>query len=151
MSSQPPLWTARFVGIPFVDLGRTIDGCDCWGLVRLVMKEQANIDLPSLATEYGSETDHRKVFDEIESERHSGEWIEVEKGRDNQFDIVEMVSPSRLDGKWDFQPLHVGIVVAPGWVLHTERTVMSRLMRANDPKMMRRVIGYWRYYKLASK
>lgn len=151
VEQQPPIWVNKYIGIPFVDLGRTCDGCDCWGLVRLVMKEHAQIDLPSLATSYGSETDHQKVFDEIERERSSGQWIEVLKGQEKPFDIVEMSSPTQVKGKWSFQPLHVGILVAPWWLLHTERTVMSMLTRSSDPKIARRIIGFWRYYKLADK
>lgn len=29
-------WWNEYVGLPFADKGRTREGCDCWGLVRLV-------------------------------------------------------------------------------------------------------------------
>ena len=35
-----------FTDIPYVDKGRNREGCDCWGLVRLVHVEEAGIVLP---------------------------------------------------------------------------------------------------------
>jgi cell wall-associated NlpC family hydrolase len=50
-----PGWVEQYIGIEFRDLGRDRDGCDCWGLVRLVILKQARVELPSLATGYVSE------------------------------------------------------------------------------------------------
>ena len=37
---------SKFVGIPFVSKGRSFNGCDCYGLVKLYYKEILNIDIP---------------------------------------------------------------------------------------------------------
>lgn len=36
----------RFIGIPFVDGGRTFEGADCYGLVKLYYKNILNIEIP---------------------------------------------------------------------------------------------------------
>ncbi|MDR1307620.1 MAG: C40 family peptidase [Treponema sp.] len=47
-----PSWVERYVGIPFVSGGRDHAGCDCYGLVRLVLAEQFGYTLPLLNTGY---------------------------------------------------------------------------------------------------
>ena len=37
---------SKFIGIPFVSKGRSFNGCDCYGLVKLYYKEILNIDIP---------------------------------------------------------------------------------------------------------
>lgn len=143
--AQPPFWAAKYIGIPFVDLGRTHEGCDCWGLVRLVLMEQARLDLPSLSTSYDSEKNHNKVIAEIELNKYSGSWKPVQDGEEKTFDVAEMSSPVRVRGKWAFPPLHVGIFVCPRWILHVERETASRLSCVEERGISNRILGIWRY------
>jgi len=149
--THPPSWAAGYVGIPFVDLGRDRAGCDCWGLVRLVLAEQAGIALPSLATCYRSEANAAGVGDVVEAERCSGAWHRMGIGDEQPFDVVEMSGASRVPGSgWVFGPMHVGIVVTSGWLLHVERGTAAVLARyREDQAIRRRLLGFWRYGRLA--
>lgn len=143
---QPPYYAQKYIGIPFLDKGRTLDGVDCWGLCRLVLKEQKGIDLPM----YGvSEADHLAVGQDIEEAKHSGDWIQVLGNKYREFDIAEMNIPVKIAGIWEFPPLHVGIVVGVDWLLHVERNTASRLSRITDRRVNSRIIAFWRHKKLA--
>lgn len=139
---QPPVWAGGYIGIPFGEFGRDKEHCDCWGLVRLVLSEQARLMLPSLSTMSDLET---RLYMQM-----SEEWLQVQPGQEISFDIVEMSTPVRLAHGWDFPPLHVGVIAADGWMLHTERSTASLLARYREGFIKKRVLGFWRHRTLAN-
>lgn len=149
MIAQPPVWTLSYIGIPFIDRGRDLDGCDCWGLVRLVMQDRVQVTLDSLQV---SESDYQSVMAEIASAQQTSEWISVDQDCECTFDVAEMSWPVRINGQWRHEPLHVGIIVAPGWLLHTERSTAAMLSPyTSDLRIKRRIIGFWRHRELSTR
>ena len=131
VSRQAPAWAATYIGIPYVDHGRDRSGCDCWGLVRLILAERTRLVLPSFATDYDSEADSVGVGRCVAAARNSGAWLPVD-GPPRAFDVAEMWSVLRCRNGFDCRPLHVGALVDQDWLIHTEAATGSRLVRRDD-------------------
>ena len=100
---------SSYIGIPWRDHGRDRNGCDCWGLVRLVYREQLEIDLPSFGDDYVSTAD-RKALEALLSVGMD-DWYEVPRSRAMRLDVVLLRA----------LPWHVGIVAGGGAMLHMPR------------------------------
>lgn len=172
---QPPAWCADYIGVPFLERGRDRAGCDCWGLVRLVLAERFGVAVPSYAGDYATIADHGRLSELInkgisttEAQRH-GEGHERtmsvarqarEKNRVGSLCLrvsvvepvwfaVEEAGPGdvmllRLRGL----PIHVGIVVAAGWMLHTHKAADAVLDRFGGIEWRNRVLGIYRHREL---
>lgn len=139
IQAKIPEWVSKYIGIPFKDLGRTKIGCDCWGLVRLVLADKKSIFLPSFAEDYLGENNTSKVKQLIDEQKHY-KWIKIEDPE--PFDVAEMVLPVNVDNSYSFVSVHVGILVNKHFLLHTNKVVGSHIVSANKNKQ---VVGYWRY------
>lgn len=125
----------QYVGLQFKNRGRTKEGVDCWGLVRLVYDEQFSIQLPSYEDEYESSYNVKETGDAITE--HSKEWSPIEKGTEREGDVIVI----RLAGF----PTHVGIIVEKGKMLHiiegTDATIESYERRL----WQKRIVGFFRH------
>ena len=131
-------WVEKYVGIPFVDGGRNIEGLDCWGLVRLVYETECGILLPS----YGeiSAEELNDVAHEIGGESRKEPWHPVTNPR--LFDVGVM--HRRVT------PVHVGLVAAidPVRILHIERATHAVFIEATHPTIKFRSIRYFRHSRM---
>jgi cell wall-associated NlpC family hydrolase len=125
----------RYVGIPYLDKGRTQVGCDCWGLVHLVYRELLRIDLPSYCECYGSADDGVAISGLIADELEP--WGEIAPGEEMQFDGVLMRDGAVVR--------HIGIVAQPGLLLHVEPTGLSKIERYRTGILRNRIVGFYRY------
>jgi len=130
-----PDWVNAYVGLPFKVHGRDRDGIDCWGLVRLVLADQFGRRLPSYAGGYASVEDAKDIGRLIRGEM--GPWHPVPPGAERPGDVVLM----RLMN----QPMHVGVVVAAGWMLHIEDGIDACLEPYDGARWRRRVLGRYRH------
>jgi cell wall-associated NlpC family hydrolase len=130
-----PIWAGRYIGLPFREHGRDRAGLDCWGLVRLVMAEQYGLSLPSFAARYRRTSDGagigRLVLSEIPK------WDEVKGGAEAEGDVIVL----RARG----EPMHVGLVLGDGCMLHVEAGIDSAIERYRGPRWAERIFGFFRH------
>lgn len=130
-----PFWAGRYIGLPFLGLGRNQDGVDCWGLVRLVYTEQFGIVLPSYVNQYQSTTQVEKIGCLVG--RESAKWKPVAAGSEVTGDVVVL----RVRGA----PMHVGLVVGDGMMLHIERGINSVIERYTSSRWQHKIFGFFRH------
>lgn len=122
----------QYVGIPYKAGGRGYDGCDCYGLVRLVLKEQFGKDMPEYGDciSHGSDESHRLISDHLPL---------VDAFRPDvprAGDVVVL----KIRGL----PSHVGVYLGGGKMLHTLAEHDSAIESVDSPKWVKRIEGYYR-------
>ena len=118
----------QYIQIPYADKGRTPAGVDCWGLVRLIYRNEFGVDLPSYADRYPSAQEIREASKVVVEERL--EWEDVESGSEIPGDLVIL----RLAGF----PTHVGVVIDP------LRKLFIHVMKGSDSVIERYTSVVWR-------
>lgn len=126
---------SAFVGIPYIDKGRDYTGADCWGLKRLVYRDMLGIELPAYSDRYVTAADRAAIARFIAGELD--EWVEISPGQERTFDSVLM-----REGQF---PRHVGMVTAPGQLLHVQPGMTSCIERYRSGLIANRVVGFYRY------
>lgn len=128
--------TNNYIRIPFKEHGRDRKGADCWGLAFILFKEELNIDLPIMDTGYENTKDKMRISELIQSHRVA--WDAINIGEEKAFDIAVF----RMRG----QPMHIGIVVKPGLMIHCERGSGVYLTYYNrEGQWDKRLEGFYRY------
>lgn len=128
-------WAAAFVGIPFLDKGRDFDGCDCWGLVRLVHAKHGGNHLPSYAGLYTDAAERKEIAAIVAREAVSPLWEPVTEPR--QLDIL-MFRRGRLDA-------HAAIFLQPGLMLHMVEEDCAKIEPFNSGFWSTRLTGTYRW------
>lgn len=130
------MWWNKYVGIPFEEKGRTAQACDCWGLVRLIYKNELGIDLPSYDEHYRHTNDTEMIDGHINTV-YTENWSHPETPQ--PFDIVIL--------KRRGIPMHVGVVTNAGNMIHCESGIGAVIERYNSIRWNygKNVVGFARY------
>lgn len=123
------------MSIPFVDGGRELSGCDCWGLVRLVYLRECGITLPS----YGDVGAHElaAIARRIPGEAAQAPWRVVTDAQ--AFDVVIM-NGRPVKGLHPRAAMHVGVMVSTSHMLHIEEGGGCCVMPLGHPTVRPRVL-----------
>jgi cell wall-associated NlpC family hydrolase len=128
-------WPAKYVGLRFAENGRTVEGCDCWGLVCLVYSMELGVVLPDFAGMYAGTSDIAAIGALHDLERPR--WDLVDFLAAAPFDLVSL----RVKGR----PWHVGIVTEPGRMLHALPRCDAVVEDYTRPLWKPRIDGFYRY------
>ena len=134
-----PAWVEQYVGIPYVAEGADIardGGLDCWGLIKLIWRERYGIELPIYDGPHWKPGADRVAI-AIAIQEAVARYQIVLTGEEREGDGIIL----RMLGN----PLHVGLVVTPGWMIHSNESAASCVEDYRRMAWSRRVIGFRRH------
>ena len=123
------MWQNKYIGIPFLDKGRDTNGIDCWGLARLVYKQEYNIDLPSFGNDYEA-NDTERMQDLLAQYKEGWEKIDAPvEGCIVLFNIFGVES-------------HMGIAISDTHFLHAREKYTSAIEAFDSVAWRNRITGF---------
>lgn len=125
-----------FVGLPYRVGGRSRDGVDCWGLIRLVFADRG-IELPVYDGDYVCKREAAAYAAQIAG----ADWTEWRKVYDPE--PLDMIAIRRAG-----YITHVGLVVRRGLMLHADEHGPSRIESYDAPLWKSRIAGFYRHASL---
>lgn len=116
-----PPWCAAYIGRPYLWGARGPDAFDCWGLIEDVLRTRFAIELPSLHSP-AVEDDYASMATIARDQ--AGGFVRL-FGRDHWRDALIWPCPGEQAGDIVLMrrgafPCHVGVVVAPDWMIHSQ-------------------------------
>lgn len=129
-------WWNQYLHLPFVEKGRDERGVDCWGLVRIIYRQQLGIHLPSYLECYETTNDRDDLAKVIKAES-SAKWLNPKRGEERPFDVIIL----NMRGL----PMHVGIVTVPGRMIHCAKDINTTHERYDSMRWSNKVKGFSRY------
>lgn len=130
-------WVNKYIKIPFVEHGRVEEGCDCWGLIKVIYEKELGIRLPSLL-EYKDTKDRISISSLVSSEEKLIQWKQIPSGEEKEFDVVVF----RILNV----PTHVGLVYKKGSMIHCEKGKGTYLTDYNkEHHWKKRLYGTFRH------
>ena len=127
-------WVSKYIGIPFVSNGRSANGCDCYGLVRLVLHNEYQIDLPQLSNDYSSALNIEETKKLFTEQRPALASFKLDKPQEKAVVIITEHGC----------PCHIGVFAGNGYILHTGIKTGSVCQRETHPALRGRIEGYYR-------
>lgn len=135
------MWWNKYVGMEWKEGGRDSSGYDCWGLVRAILKEQTNIELPRLEhIAYRNGGDKRALLNAI---REYSESITKDEWKQLTFDKEKCI----YDVIWlrNGGPIHFGVMIDNKRFIHVEEGCDSVIESVDSPRWSKKIRGIFRH------
>ena len=123
----------KFVGIPWLDGGRTEAGADCWGLFRLVYAQVLGIELPSYAEDYTTALDRLIIRRLVDGKPDY--WVRVEQPQPGDGAVLHLVNRA-----------HIGVVIGGNYMLHIEKGAGAVIENYTSLRLSRMLEGFYHYH-----
>jgi cell wall-associated NlpC family hydrolase len=123
---------SKYIRIPYLDKGRSFEGCDCFGLVILIYRNEFNRELADVM--YATAEDRETIAKLIDV---NAPTIDAQPVREpEEGDLVLMRNAGAAS--------HIGIYLEGGLCLHTSRKYGTCCERIDGPRLKWRIAGYYR-------
>ena len=130
------MWPADYIGIPYVDRGRTHEGSDCWGIAALVNREVfKKHSFPLLNDTYPTTDDLTAVNETYENNKNR--FTEVTFHNRCPGDILMFI----IKGF----PVHVGVACDYMYMLHSLPNMNCVYENYTTFKWEKRLVGIYRW------
>jgi len=125
----------RYAGIPYKHQGRTSDGLDCWGLIKLIYKEMLGIEILDIGEDYPDDWSWKGK--DLFIENYQKQWDR--RKVPEVFDVILI-----NNGKGTAN--HAGVMLDKLRFIHCIRAgvIVSKI---TDRIWQGRINGYFRYKK----
>jgi cell wall-associated NlpC family hydrolase len=130
-------WSAGYVGTVYSDKDNGAAGCHCWGLLRLVFRQEKGIELPDFETVSPDDVDEIAAL--IHGAVDLGLWRRVD--RPQAFDGA-LFRRGRHDS-------HVGVMIDRRHMLHSDREAGAAIVERIDAgRWASSFVGFYRHKDL---
>ena len=126
------MWHNKYIGIPYQEKGRSLEGADCWGLSRLIYKNEFDIDLPSFSDNYAHE-DTERIAELMIQYREGWEETNTYKSGDMiLFRVLGHVS-------------HIGVMINDTQFIHSRQGQDAAIDSLSTSRWTHRIAGVYTY------
>jgi len=125
----------KYIGIPFEDRGQSMESSDCYGLVRLVYKQELGLVIPEFNS---SCADTRRIFSDY-LKQISEHWDLVTE-ETKPFDVIAMA----YDHDHPKIVQHFGIYIGNGMMLQTLKGIGAFTIKVSEYQHYVKGIYRWR-------